>query len=502
MKNRNLVLFIVVLMIFSTASVFAAGQKEEGLVVAVDSLGDHLDPHRPPGNAAHPLMALFDGLTRLDADGNLQPSIAESWESVNDTTWRFKIREGIKFHNGEALDAELVKLNLDRMMDPDEPRAKYSFSVVESYRVVDENTIEVVTVASDPLLPHRMTGMLIAPKSMLANAKSTDFNAGPIGTGPFKFVEWVPEERITLVANEEYFRGAPEIKQLTFRPIPEKYAQISELLTGGVDVVENIPPDFIEKIEANDLAGIVTKPSPVNHTIILRTDVESPFTDKRVRQAMNYAVNVDEIIESMFQGYAHREATCVHPWVFGFNADVKPYSEDLDKAKALLAEAGYADGFEIDFEVCPAVGDLYNMEVAQIIVEQLKRVGVKVNLQSVEYGVMRRKVYGDRTVVPMFRWNWKTWYNDPDGVMYGFFHSDSIGAFVKNPELDKMIMDARFNLDQADRDAIYKKLQEYVREEAYHIALYYLDTIYGVSSRIEWEPRADARLYFYDVKLK
>jgi peptide/nickel transport system substrate-binding protein len=217
---------------------------------------------------------------------------------------------------------------------------------------------------------------------------------------------------------------------------------------------------------------------------------------------MNYAVNVDAIIDSMFGGYAHREATCVHPWVFGFNPDVKPYSEDLDKAKKLLAEAGYPDGFKIDFEVCPAVGDLYNMEVSQIIVEQLKRVGIEVNLMSVEYGVMRRKVYGDRTVVPMFRWMWKTWYNDPDGVMYGFFHSESIGAFVKNPELDKMIMDARFNLDQAEREAIYKRLQEYVKEEAYHIALYYLDTIYGVSSQIDWEPRADARLYFYEVKTK
>jgi peptide/nickel transport system substrate-binding protein len=504
MKKGKLVALILAAttMCLATSIVGGAVTPAGYVVVAVDSLGDHLDPHRPPGNAAHMLMSIFDTVTRFDSDGSIQPSLATAWEVVGEKTWRFSLRHDVIFHNGETFDAEVVKANLDRMMNPDEPRASYSFKVIESYKVVDAYTIDITTVDSDPLLPYRMGGLFIAPMSMLDKPKSDEFSAHPVGTGPFVFVEWVPEERIVLRKNADYFAGAPTINGVTYKPIPEKATQISELLTGGVDIAMSIPPEFISTIEASGVASIQMVADMVNHVVMLRSDIDSPLSDKRVRQAMNYAVDVQLIIDTILSGYAHQEATVVHPFVFGYNPDVEPYPYDPDKARELLVAAGYADGFEIEFDVCPAVGDLNVMEVAQAVVAQLQEVGIQAHLNSVEYGAMRQKVLRENTVSPMFRWCWKTWYNDPDGVIQGLFHSSSIASFTRNDTLDELIMDARFNVDQADREAIYKQIQVILKEEAPAIFLYYLDMLYAIGENVEWQPRVDGRLFFYEATVK
>lgn len=497
--KRTILAVLASLLLLVAPNALAANPGE--LVVAVDALGDHLDPHRAPGNSAHVLMALFDGITRLDADGNLSPSLASSWEAVSDTTWRFNLQQGVKFHNGEEFNADVVIANLERMSDPNEPRASYSFDVFKEWRKTGEYQFEITTVAPDPLLPARMKNFFIAPPSMLGNPKSDDFNRHPIGSGPFKFVEWIAADRIVLEANEDYYLGAPAIKRLVFRAIPEASSRVSELLAGGVDVVTGLQPEFIDLVKASKTAQVVTRVSPINEVIILRTDVESPLQDLRVRQAMNYAIDFDTIISTLLSGYAHRYATVVHPFVLGFNPDVEPYPYDPAKAKELLAEAGYADGFSIDFDITPSVGGTNNLEVAQAIVAYLGQVGINVNLRVNEYGVMRTLVYGDRTAAPMIRWQWKTWDNDPDGVFYGLFHTKGTGSFNSDPVTDEMIIAARFNLDQADRSRIYGELQERVKEQATHIFMYYLDAIYGLSNRVNWQPRIDERLYFYGASL-
>jgi peptide/nickel transport system substrate-binding protein len=447
-------------------------------------------------------MHVFDGLTALDVDGNLMPALAASWEATSDTTWVFNLREDVTFHSGEAFDASVVIANLERMRDPNEPRANYSFDVIQGWRATGPYQIEVTTVAPDPLLAARMKSFFMAPPSMLDNPKSDDFNRHPVGTGAFRFVEWVPDERIVLEANPDYFRGPPQFDRLIFRAIPEGSSRVSELLTGGVDVVAGLQPEFIDLVESGASTHVSTRVSPINDFIILRTDVESPLQDVRVRQALNYAVDIDTIIETILSGYATRHATLVHPFVLGYNPDVKPYEYDPEKARQLLTEAGYPDGFSIDFDLTPSIGGINNVEVAQAIVEQLAQVGVDVNLQVLEYGVARTRVYGDRSASPMIRWQWKTWDNDPDGIFYGLLHSTGLGSFNNDPAIDELVMAGRFNLDQEERAQIYSKIQEIIKEEATHIFLYYSDAIYGVSDRVEWVPRIDERLFFYEAVLK
>jgi len=445
---------------------------------------------------------MFDNLTRLDTQGAVQPNIAESWTQIAPTTWRFKIKKGIKFHNGESLDAKVVKLNQERLNNPKMPGITSDLKGIVKTELVDDFTIDFFSKTVDPLFPNRLSYFLIAAPSMLGDLTSVSFNKNPIGTGPYKFVERVADDRMVMVANMEYHRGAPAISKITFKVIPEKSSQIASLITGAVDHVEGIPPDLIARIDANKSTRVVSKPSPVSSVIIMRTDVESPLKDKKVRQAVNYAVDMDTIIKTILSGKATRKATPVSQVDFGFNPDVPLYPYDPAMAKKLLAEAGYPNGFTVKFEATPSVDGVYNMEVLQAVSEYLKKVGINAELTNVEYGLMRQKVYGERTVAPMFRWSWKTWYGDPHGVLDGFFHWGSLACFANNQTLTKMIENIATETNRAKREQLLKDTQVIIHEEAYHLPLYALLTSYGISERLVWEPRADERIYIYDSYFK
>lgn len=479
------------------------GLAQKDIVIGADTNGEHYDPQRGLSGSAHIMMAMFDGLTRLDPDGTLRPSLAESWELVNNNTWRFTIRQGVKFHNGESLDANVVKLNIDRLITPHQTRASLG-STVTGATVVDDYTIDITTVDTDPLLPSKATGFLIGPASMEQDPDndSTEFNRHPIGTGPFKFVEDVPGEYIRLEANPDHWNGAPEATSLTFRIIPDRSVQLAELISGGVDFIENVTPELIDLVNRSGVAHVIQTGSAISHTIVFRQDVESPLRDKRVRQAINYGVDIDTIIDNVLSGYATPLATVVLPIALGYNPDVTRYPYDPERARELLAEAGYPDGVAIEFDFTPSIGELYNTEVLQAIARQLEGVGIKLHLNSLEYGIAIQRVYGDDTVNPAFRWQWKTWYNDPDSILYGFFSTGGSASYVSYPEIDDMLHRARYNLDNEERAQIYRDLQVIIKEEAIHLPLYNLQTLYGVSDRLDWQPRVDGRLYFAQTKFR
>lgn len=491
---------LFMLSLFLTAGIIGTATAQRDLTIATDSNGEHYDAQRGLSSSAHIMMHLFDGLTRLDPDGSLHPSLAESWELIDDTTWRFYIRQGVTFHDGAALDANVIKLNIDRLASTTQDRASTGSTVVGA-EVVDEFTVDIKTIDIDPLLPSKATGFLIATPALVQDpdSDSVEFNRHPIGSGPYTFAKDVPGEYILLEANPDYWRGVPEATSITFRIIPDASVQIAELMSGGVDFVENVTPEVVSLIERTGTAKVVNAQSPISHTIPFRQDIESPLSDVRVRQAINHAVDIDSIIENVLSGYATPLATIVLPIALGYNPEVTRYAYDPEKARELLAEAGYADGVTIEFDFSPAIGEMYSTEVIQAIAHQLEQVGIKLNLNSLEYGIAIQKVYGDNTVAPMFRWQWKTWYNDPDSILHGFFHSTGSASFVRDPVIDDMLTRARYNQDNEERAQIYSDLQVMIHDQALQLPLYFLNDMYGISNRIDFEPRVDARLYFFDT---
>lgn len=501
MSRINRLIAICALAMAILAGLPVVGAANE-ITIALVGDGDHLDPHRPPGNGVHAMMHIYDGLTALTADGELIPALAESWRALNDLTWEFTIRRGVRFHNGESLDAHVVARNFERVLDPNQPRASYNFHIISSVEVTDDYTVVVHTKVPDSLFPYRMQGLFIGPASMMDNPEPDDFNRHPVGTGPFRFVRWDRGEQLVLEANPDYWRGRPALDRIIMRSIPEAATRIAELLAGGVDVVEGLAPEQISLVERSGRARVVSRPSMINNFVTFNTLKDGPLADRRVRQAINHAVDVETIIAALLDGTAHRHATIFHPQVLGYNANIKPYEYDPARARALLESAGYGNGFTLELGVNESIAGTGAIEVAQAIANQLGQVGIRVQLRNIEYGAMRQMVLVDRTPPDMFMWIWKTWFQHPDELLTGVIHSNGIASYYSNPVVDSLIDRARATLDRDVQAELYSRIQEFLWGDAPLLFLYYGSDIYGISPHLNWEPREDARLYFYEASLQ
>ncbi len=317
------------------------------LTIAQGIDADTLDPHVTSSSAVWSItLNIYDTLITRDMEGKLQPGQAVSWRSLDDTTWE------IKFHNGEPLDAEAVKFSIMRVLDPNFKSVfGTGLGTVARVNVVDPLTVRVVTKAPDPILPSRlsMQQAQILPPKYSAEAGPRGLARKPVGAGPFKFVSWQKDEAVILEAVPDHWRQ-PKVAKVIFKPIPEGASRVAAIRTGAVDIAAAIPPVDFASIQKGDRTyGIHTTS---NRAFLLNMDTLTfkPFQDRRVRQAMNYAIDKQAIIQNTLNGYGKPIATSVIPEAFGHNPNIKPYPYDLQKAKQLLAEAGYPNGFEVGYD--------------------------------------------------------------------------------------------------------------------------------------------------------
>ena len=326
----------------AAAAAAPAGEVKIGLAAEPNTFDPHLTVGR---NTQIFIVNVYDGLTARDAQGNLVPALAESWKRLNPTTWQFALRKGVKFHNGDEFNADSVKFTLDRAINP-ETKATIGSEVgtIASTEIVNPFTVNVITKAPDFLLPVRLGelyGLMLSPKHTNAMGKEA-IATKPNGTGPFKLVSWSKNDQLVLEAYDGYWRGAPKVKKITVRPILEDAARIAALQTGEVDLIGPIPHARIEELKRNDKLVIKTIAAPrIFHVTI---DVRKPpFDNVKVRQALNYAVDVNAILKSLYFGHGTRLATVVDKGALGYDPSVQPYPYDPAKARALLAEAGYPE---------------------------------------------------------------------------------------------------------------------------------------------------------------
>ena len=460
-------------------------------------------------NAHEPDRQIFDTLLRrniktLQLEGNL----AESWRAVNETTWQFKLKRGVKFHNGEPFDAAAVKFSVERMLNPKQAApGRTSIATIDHVDIVDTYTVNVITRAPFPLLPVRMSpghcGTVgIVPPKYLAQVGDAGFAVKPVGTGPYKFVEWVKDERLVLEANKDYHRGAPAIERLVFRPVPELTTRVAALLSGQADLVSDIPPDQTGKIqgsgtahvEVSTLGGFVIMVKMTNYLM------PGPWQDVRVRKAINYAIDMDTIIKTVLEGYGQVLGVPLEKEAFGFNPNIKWYGYDPERAKALLREAGYAGGFEMTLHA-PNRRYMNDIEVMQAMAQMLGKVGIKAKVEVWEQSIYTTK-WRKRELLPAYMTAWGGAGVFDGDLLTSSLHSKSALAIFKNEALDKMLEDAQATSDPERRKAIYFKAQELIYEEAPIIKAYQQAHIFGVSNRLDWKPWVDNMLFLYDAKLK
>jgi peptide/nickel transport system substrate-binding protein len=451
------------------------------------------------------LEHIYDRL--LDRDAKTfkpKPMLAESWRIVNDTTWEFKLRRGVKFHNGEPFTAQSVKATIDYALDP---ATKSHFAgaaywgLVKEVQVVDDFTVRFITKQPWPNLVDSAasTNSLIMPAKALKELGPQKLAEKPIGTGPFRFVEWKRDERLVLDRNPDYWQGPADVSRVTFRFIPEFSARMAALLSGEIDIMKDVPPHAVEAVEKSGRATLrATVSSRINY-LALVTLKPGPMQDIRVRRAMNHAVDVDELIKQVLKGRASRMCGPLAP----ANVDYAPaecYKYDPARAQALLKEAG-VDPAKLQLTLDTPSGRYpLDKDVSLAIAAQLQRLGIKVNVVVNEWGTHLDKIK-NRNTGDMFFLGWGPALHGQGTIQPLFLADQTYSSYGNNKTIDEKIARAQTLMDPRARAAAYGELQRLLRDEAPWVFLWQQHDLYGVASQVEWTPRADEKVWMYDAKV-
>lgn len=438
---------------------------------------------------------IFDTLVTRDEDEALVPSLAESWEQVEDTVWEFTLRDDVEFTNGEPFNAEAVKYSIDRVLDPENQAPTLSYiSTVDAVNVVDEYTVQVVTADPDPLIPTRFSRYPteIVPPAYTEEVGQEQFAQEPIGTGPYVFESWEKGASVTLTRNDDYWGDTPSVARVTFRVYPEVATSVSALERGEVDLVAGVGPDQLDTIEDSENAYLSTAPRAGNIVYFgLNADHEA-LSDVRVRQALNYAVDVDSIVDNVLGGAAVATNSIIGPADFGYAGEPEGYDYDPARAKELLAEAGYADGFTIELDTVNWYQK--NTDVAQAVAQFLSEVGVTATINDVESSVYRQTVPAGEQA-PMYMLGWSSTNTlDADASIYAILHTGESYSTYSNPDVDALLDEARYATADTPREELYAQIQETYIADAPRIFMYQENQYYGVSNDLQWEGRIDTAL--------
>jgi peptide/nickel transport system substrate-binding protein len=455
------------------------------------------------------LVNVFEPLIRkdpyaTDLEKALQPWLAESWRQFGPKKWQVKLRKGVKFHNGEELTAEVVKFSFERLINPEtKSPAAALFGTLARVEAVDKYTANFVNKDPDPIFPARLAGDLnfVVPKAYVQTKGDANFAQNPVGTGPYRFVEWRKGEQVVLEANPDYWRGAPkQIKRLVFKPIPDAATRAASLQSGAVDIINEMPTALLPILK-NDPRVYVTVAEASSGLFFIGADTRfgGPLADKRVRQALNYAVNVPSIIEHVMQGQAVRVPTLVGPYTWGYAA-LRPYAYDPARAKQLLTEAGYANGFDVTFNASPTRW-AEGKEIVEAIAADLGKVGIRANIRYQEWAAYVSFLWSERPHDLYIR-TWSTGDKlDADTPMYQILRSGILSATYANPDVDQLLDASRRELRPEVRKRLLGQVQERILEDPPAIFLFAANSIYGVSRRLEWKAPHDYRMWLTDLKI-
>ena len=484
-------------------------QTKDTLTVGMVFINDTLDPHmhfQRDGIIINTNM--FDSLLHKNTKLEYEPSLATSWKALNDTTWEFKLRKGVKFHNGDPLTAEDVKFSFDRVLEPGKEQKRSpqygNVRAIKEVRIVNPDTIHLVTDKPFPLLLERLVFFPIVPRKHIEKVGDAAFaESATVGTGPWKLVEWKRGQHLRLEAFNDHWRGKPAFKNLVFREIPEVATQLAELKTGGVDLIRNVSADLLPEIKANAQTYVTSAPILRTHYIQLDMRTE-PFNKKLVRQAANYAMDREAIVQKMMAGLGKPMATVVHSAVFGYDPSVTVYPYDPKKAKALLAQAGYPNGVDITLHS----GFPEFRPVFEAMTQMLTDSGLRTTAKIWDPGPAWNKFFqGEGKATNGYYGSWG-YYSvfDSDAILHPLYHTEPggwIGKWYARVEgLDPMIDQARSTLDQPRRKQIYSQVQKLIKEDAPSIFLFYQYDTLALSKTVEYAARGDEWLWLYDAKPK
>jgi peptide/nickel transport system substrate-binding protein len=477
------------------------------LVVGIGGYPSSLNPNLQRSAVGYSLhRATLDTLTFANSreGGELQPSLAESWELIDDTTWQFKLRQDVLWHDGTPFTADDVVATVDLVLNGDPP-AQYRNRISSAIGAekVDDYTVNVMTAERSSILPVGFADIYIHQAKQIEEGGNEAISANPIGTGQFKISEREEGVSITVVRNDDYWGEPAFLDAIEFRNLTEDATRVAALESGEIDIAYNVPPDDAARLEESGDVTIMSV--PLGQSMMVQWALNSPqipddhpLADVRVRQALNYAVDKQSLVDNLLLGYTEiLQGQIVADDGIGFNPDLEAYPYDPDRARELLAEAGYPDGFE--FTMTNAEGRyVKSKEIGEAIAGQLADVGVTVNIEMSEHGTMVEAA-GEQTLQTYyFGWNYFP-VMDGDFVVQHYTCDGRYGLFC-DEEYDALQAEQRSEPDPAKRAEIMADMQTILHDQAAALFLFQAPDVFGVNSRVHgFTPTPDNMIDFSTI---
>jgi len=502
----------------------AAAQGPKTLVIAIGADQTGLDPQTVQNNESGFVMStLFDGIVNYKpGSSEVGPGLAESWTiSPDGKVYTFKLRRGVKFHDGTPMNARAVAADLDRAINPSNPcyvldrkvdtYDSFTFGSVKGGDVVKMDVLDDFTLRFTLPKPNApfLSSLAMVWTGVMSPTATKQYNcdAGqhPVGTGPFKFVEAVRNDHITVDANPDYWGGKPKIDRIIFRIIPESATRLLALERNEVHILADLPPADYQRVEKNSALTLYKEPGLTILGVAMSNDL-GPFKDKRVRQAMNYAVDKDAINKGLYGG-ATTASQGIPPVLWGYNKNVKPYAYDVDKAKSLLKEAGFPNGFSTEMMVYAnprGYNPIGGAKLGEAVQSYLAKVGVNVKITQFEWGAYLAKYR--RTPWEGFAISgWSGDNGDPDNFLGDLFEwgvgSDkpriNDTSRHHNPEFDKLMEQGRETTDQAKRAQIYEQANQILHDDAAWIFINHTNQVRAARANVKGFRLNPLQMFFH-----
>ena len=489
MKNKKWLLALVLTLVMSILAACGSDDSSDGgkddkassadQVLVFGRGGDSvsLDPAAvTDGESIKVTQNIYETLLNFnEQDTTVEAGLAETWEVAEDgLTYTFHLREGVKFHDGTDFNADAVVKNVERWSAGAADTFAYYQSMfyadgadlITKIEATDDKT--VVITLSRPQAPF-LKNIAMAAFGIASPAAFDTLDDQPVGTGPFTFKEWKRNDSITLVKNEEYWQeGLPKLDTLIFRSIPDNSARLNELMAGNIDLADGINPSDATTISSDSNYQLIERPS-MNVGYLGLTTTRKPFDDVKVRQAINYAIDKQTIVDAFFEGYADVAKNPMPSSVSGYNDDIEGYTFDPEKAKALLAESSYK-GEELELWAMPVPRPYMpdGQKVAEAIQKNLEDVGVKTKIVSFEWATYLEKAAAGEA--DMFLLGWTGDNGDADNFLYALLDEDNIGSnnytYYSNEEVHKLLIAAQSEVDEEKRNELYKQAQVLINDDA------------------------------------
>lgn len=487
-------LLIAGLLAASSLTVPATASAAKDMIV-IDFVGEpnSLDPHMQWNpDSFNVYRNIFDNLMTRDDAGEFAPQIATEWTYLSDTEIEFKIRDDVSFHDGEKLTAEDVVFSVKRITDPDfaSPQLGQFNSIIDAV-ATDDTTVVLTTNGAYPVLFAQLTKLSIVPQHVVEAVSKDEFNANPVGSGPYKFETWNRGVEVILARNDDYWGEKGVFPKAAFRAVPDAATRVANLQSGTSDIVTNIDSDLAAQVDSGGVGKVLS--ARTERVAYFAMNVQkAPLDDERMRQAIAHAIDKEGIVEGILGGYELPVSQLVAPASFGYVEGIEAAEYDPEKAKEILAELG--DSANAGFSILTA--PVYDQRVVQAIQQMLVEVGLSAEIEMTDMGNWMQRMQSGPESIPQTSFSrWSCGCQDADGIMYPILHSSSGWANVADQELDAALDAARATIDTDERLELYQQISEIVASKNYVIPLYQASVIYGAAEEIEFTPLANENIF-------